>query len=209
MYQILLHMKTFLSIFKGLRRIDWAIVCIVLISYSPLVYGVVTDNHSGQSFATWALWTTLDIITLSIAIKERKSYMVILTVFTMLGFVMTTILFAKHMISWGTKETIVCGAVIVSFAGWYYFQLLKKDSWSATITATATEITAGIPLLIEIWKNDSPQTTTLLSFSGLFIANCLSIYGAKAWTVQDRLFSTSFALYNIFIIVPLVIRHLG
>ena len=202
-------MKTFFTVLTGLRRIDWIIVCIVLIAYSPLVYGVLTDNHSGQSFATWALWTTLDIITLSIAIKEKKSYMVILSVFTALGFVMTTILLAKHMVSWGTKETIVCGAVIVSFIGWYYFQILKKDSWTATIVATATEITAGIPLLIEIWKNDSPQTTTLLSFSGLLIANCISVYGAKAWTVQDRLFSTSFALYNILIIIPLMIRHLG
>lgn len=184
-----------------LRPIDWTIIGIGLACYIPLTYAIFTYDGAGQSFATWIMWSVLDLISLYVALKNKKSYPVILA-FTIGGIVITTSLILKQKIFWDNEATIVSLAVLLSMSAGYYYVEVKKNLYWATIWTTVAQIVAGIPLILQTYQH--PDSSVLLPYSGFLIINVLSLISADAWTIEDRFFSGCFTVSNIIILIPLI-----
>lgn len=186
---------------KNLRPIDWLIIFVTFISYVPLIIGIYETKGEIQRFSTWIMWTVLDIISLTIALKQRESYAVILA-FTIGGIAVTLTLIHLNRVGWGSTENLVLGAVILSMATWVHYGLFKKDWDRATIFATIAQIIAGIPFLVETWTH--PDLSTFIPYLGLFTVNYLTLMAAEGWTIKGSFFSGCFLIYNIALLIPLL-----
>ncbi len=191
--------------FLELRPIDWVIIGIASCSYLPIGFSIIRQDGEGQSFTTWFLWFLLDCVSCIIAIQQQKSYA--MTIAFVIGALAMSILMLtrKQKIIWKGFDTFISVLVALSFIAWVYsIFVMSGDLYWATIFSTIAQMIAGIPLLRKTWEK--PDLSSLPSYIGFWITNIITVYIAPTWTVPYIFFAGTFAIYNIFFILPLVIK---
>lgn len=165
--------------------IIWLSSLIALLLYYPLISGILKGEIK-QSVATWILWVFLDTIALVSIILQKGNYL-LLVFYCICGTIVTLSLVYKRLFSWTRFESFVLGLVIICLVVWS----LSGSRW-ATIASTIAVCISGAPQIRDSWR--TPDRTTGLIYVGYILANGLSFFGGKTWTIEERFYPGMMAL---------------
>ena len=157
----------------------WLSSIIAFFLYYPLFLGIMRDKIK-QSFATWALWVSLDTIAL-FSIMQQKGNFILVGLYTICGTIITLTLIYKKQVFWSTFETVVLTLVIGCLIVWS----MSGPRW-ATISSTIALCISGAPQIRDSYR--SPDRMTGVIYYGYALANSLSFIGGKSWTVEERFY---------------------
>lgn len=156
--------------------------------FVPMAIGAVRDG-GGQSFATWILWACLDSILTVSTILQQGNFLLPLG-FAVGGWVLTGILLVKGRFAWSRLDTVILVLVLGCLAGWKL-----GGAQTAIIAATLAICVAGIPGLLELWRQ--PQRAIGNLWAGYVLANGLAFLGGTAMTVPERFAPALFAAFSL------------
>lgn len=157
----------------------WSSSLLALTLYYPLISGILRGEIK-QNVATWMLWVSLDAIALTSLILQNGNYM-LLVCYNTCGLLVTSSLVYKKLFKWTRFETFVLALVIICLIIWS----LSGPMW-ATIASTVAIFISGCPQIRESWQE--PDRKTSLIYWGYTLANALSFFGGKAWTIEDTFY---------------------
>jgi len=157
--------------------------------FVPMAVEVMKDGGGGQSFATWVLWAALDSILTVSVIQQHGNFLLPLG-FVIGGVVVTGLLLAQGRFAWGRLDTVILALVLGCLAGWKL-----GGAKPATVAATTAICVAGIPGMIELWRNPQRQVGNI--WGGYVLANGLAFLGGTAMTVQERFAPGVFAAFSL------------
>lgn len=157
----------------------WASGLLGIILFLPLILGIL-KNKIEQSFATWILWLSLDLIALISIMLQKGNYS--LLVLYVIGSATTAfILICKKQFKWTRFETFVTFLVLVCIGFWY----TSGPRW-ATISSSIAVVISGLPQIKDSWNK--PDRTTGLIYIGYVFTNTLFFFSGKNWTIEDRFY---------------------
>lgn len=145
-------------------------------------YPLIRDILSGkatQNFATFLLWASLDIIA---AVTTRDGNFILPAAYAISGSTVATILAIKKQVSWSWIETGTTILVIACLILWK-----TKGEEIATVASSSAVVIATFPQARDTWKK--PEETPVSAYLMFLVANSLSFYAGKAWTIDERLYS--------------------
>jgi hypothetical protein len=159
--------------------------------YFPLCFKILRGDVR-QNFATWALWTLLDVVVAGTLMVQHGSYS--LAVAYTLGGAITVscILVARGGALWTKFESFVASLVIICVILWSL-----SGPMIGTIASTLAMVIAGIPQLIETYRN--PWSSPFGIYAGYFFANVLAAIGAKSWAIEERFYPCMAAAFCLLI----------
>jgi len=157
--------------------------------FIPMAVRIVKDGGAGQSFATWLLWAALDTILAASIIEQRGNFLLPLG-FALGSAVMTLLLLARGRFAWSRVESVTLILVLGCLFGWRL-----GGARIATIAATTGICLAGIPGLVELWRN--PQRAVGNIWGWYVLANGLAFLGGTAMTVEERFAPGMFAAFSL------------
>src|ERR1700690_2998756 len=157
--------------------------------FVPLAVGILKDGGAGQSFATWLLWAALDTVLTVSLFQQRGNYLLPLG-FAVGGATLTVLLLAKGRFAWGGMESVILALVL----GCLMVRRLG-GARTATVTATLGICLAGIPGLVELWRN--PQRKVGNLWGWYVLANGLAFLGGTALTLEERFVPGVFAAFSL------------
>ena len=145
------------------------------------------------SFATWLLWAALDTILTVSLFLQHGNYLLPLG-FAAGGIVLTTLLLVKGRFAWDRMDNIILVLVLGCLIGWKL-----GGAKTATVAATLGICLAGIPGLVELWRN--PQRKVGNIWGWYVLANGLAFLGGTAMTVEERFAPGVFAVFSLLMFV--------
>lgn len=157
----------------------------------PLIIGICKEKIK-QSFATFILWGALDIIAGVTSYLEKGNWYLPAGY----GFSATTVaifLLAKKQFSWSKVEWMTLGMVIVCLIFWRI-----SGEQTAIILSSVAVVAAGIPQMKDTWND--PVSTPKVLYCFFLLANTLSLIAGKAWTIEERFYSSSVVLLTLIIL---------
>jgi hypothetical protein len=173
--------------FHGFLKIAGGIGALAL--FVPMAAGNIKDGGAGQSCATWLLWAVLDTI-LTVSIIQQHGNFLLPLGFAAGSAALALLLLARGQFAWGRMESIALVLVLGCLAGW------KLGGARAATVATTTGIfLAGIPGVVELWRN--PQRKVGNIWGWYVLANGLAFLGGTAMTVQERFAPGVFTAYSL------------
>ncbi|MGH7975057.1 MAG: hypothetical protein ACREDS_04615 [Limisphaerales bacterium] len=164
-----------------------------LILFVPMAVEIVKTNGGGQSLSTWMLWTMLDT-TLTISTIVRHGNFLLPLAYAIGGWILTTLLLTRVRFVWNRLDSVILALVVCCLACWKF-----GGAEFAIIVTTAAVCFAGIPGLIELWRN--PQRAVGNIWAGYALANALAFFGGTAMTVEDRLAPGVFSVLSLVMFV--------
>ncbi|MGA2786653.1 MAG: hypothetical protein ABSF60_03920 [Verrucomicrobiota bacterium] len=157
--------------------------------FVPMAVEVVKDGGAGQSFATWMLWAALDtILTISLFL-QHGNYLLPLG-FATGGITLTTLLLIKGRFAWGRMDSVILVLVLGCLLGWKL-----GGAKMAAVAATLGICLAGVPGLVELWRN--PQRKVGNIWGWYVLANGLAFLGGTAMTMEERFAPGVFAAFSL------------
>ena len=161
--------------------------------FVPMAVEMVKDGGAGQSFATWMLWAALDtILTISLFL-QHGNYLLPLG-FATGGIALTTLLLVKGRFAWGRMDSVILVLVLGCLVGWKL-----GGAKTAAVAATLGICLAGIPGLVELWRN--PQRKVGNIWGWYMLANGLAFLGGTAMTMEERFAPGVFAVFSLLMFV--------
>ena len=157
----------------------WAGALLALTLYYPLISGI-SRGEIKQSFATWILWVTLDVIALVSILYQKGNYLILVS-YCIGGSVVTLLLLIKQPFKWTWFETFVTFLVIICLIVWKL-----SGSKMATIASTLAVVISGFPQFLKSWQKPDKKTGCI--YLGYTLANFLSFLGGQAWTIEERFY---------------------
>jgi len=161
--------------------------------FVPMAVGIIKDGGAGQSFATWMLWAALDTILTVSLFQQRGNYLLPLG-FAVGGATLTALLLFKGRFAWGRTESVILALVFGCLIGWRL-----GGATAATVAATLGICLAGIPGLVELWRN--PQRKVGNIWGWYVLANGLAFLGGTAMTMEERFAPGVFAAYSLLLFI--------
>ncbi len=153
-----------------------------LLLHIPLLIGI-WKNRIEQSFASYALWSTLDGIATMSLIAQNGNFW--LSLFYSIGAGLVAIsLLIKKQFSWSKFESFVSFLIIICLVTWYY-----SGPFLAMISSVSALSIASVPQIIDTLKK--PQSTPTILYCGFCTANLLSFIGGSAWVLEQKLYSAA------------------
>ena len=162
---------------------------LVLLLFIPMIAVAMKDDAAGQSFAMWMLWTALDLILTVSLFEQHGNYLVSLG-FAVGDAFMTVLLLVKGRFVWGRFETVILVLVLGCLVGWKL-----GGPVTATVATTLGICVAGIPGLVELWKN--PQRKVGHIWAAYVVANGLAFWGGRTMTIEQRFAPGVFAGFSL------------
>ena len=147
----------------------------------------ILSGKIAQSFASWALWASLDALTAATVIWQQGNYLLPIAYATGSCIVVASIWKSKNY-SWTWIETTCVCLACIAIVIWMFC-----GAWYATIVATIAVLIAGWPQLRDAYLR--PWECSILFWVGFVTANGLSTIGGKAWSVEERLYPACCTLY--------------
>jgi hypothetical protein len=161
--------------------------------FVPMTVEAIKDGGAGQSFATWLLWAALDtILTISLFL-QRGNYLLPLG-FAAGGIALTTLLLVKGRFAWGRMDSVILALVLGCLIGWRL-----GGEKTATVAATLGICLAGIPGLVELWRN--PQRKVGNIWGWYVLTNGLAFLGGTSMTLEERFAPGVFAVFSLLMFV--------
>ncbi len=166
----------------------------------PLVLGTFRQkNDRSQTFVTWILYFSLDIITFFSAIEtEKDSSFVILFGFSVGSFIMSLILFYQKKIKWTKLETVIISLVIICI---YLFK--SSGPYWALIFGIISESIIGVYLIIQTWQRPKVKYN-FTAYIIFLIVSILATINAEDWSIPKVGYPLCETILNIIIIMPLI-----
>lgn len=173
-------------------------VAVGALTYLYMVVMTVQGTGEGLSLTTFGLWATLAWIS-SITILKQKADPSVPIVYGVGSSSTAIALLIKGRYLWSTLDTIVAVLVLVCAVLW----LTSGPRWALIMSIVAGTI-AGIPFVIMTWKN--PEMSPVIANTGFLITNILALASAKAWTVEDRLYSSVNVVLCSLLVLPWLLQ---
>jgi hypothetical protein len=141
---------------------------------------------------TWLLWSIAPLIGAFASIANGFS-LALIPVFSLglAPFLVFIASFSNKNAYWELKKLdYICGLfAVLALLLW----AITNNPMTAVIFAIFSDIFAGIPTLIKIWK--FPQTETLTPYTTGFISSITALFAIKLWSFNE----TTFPIYLILI----------
>ena len=157
--------------------------------FVPMAIRIIKDGGAGQSFATWMLWAALDTILTVSLFLQHGNYLLPLG-FAAGGIALTILLLVKGRFAWGRMDSVFLVLVLGCLAGWKL-----GGARTATAATTLGICLAGIPGLVELWRN--PQRKVGNLWGWYVLANGLSFLGGTSMTLEERFAPGVFAAFSL------------
>ncbi len=167
-----------------------AVVAILI--YFFLCFQVLTGK-SKQNFATWALWAMIDAIAATTIIIQGGNYL-LPAIYSLGSAAVTLSILRSKNFAWTWFETMVACFVVICLVVWGI-----SGPWTATIASTLAMVIAGIPLTVESYRR--PWEQSFFIYLGYTVANILSTFGGKDWSVEERFYPASCFILCLIIVV--------
>jgi hypothetical protein len=164
-----------------------------LLMYVPLVISAVRDRGAGQSFATWGLWALLDTtVTVSLIVQRGNFWLT--AGFATGSIILALVLLGQGRFEWGRLETVILLLVLVCLGLWKF-----SGPKVATVAAAVAITIAGLPALVELWRN--PQPAIAHVWAGYTVASLLSFLGGTEWSIEERFAPGVFTVQSLALMV--------
>lgn len=150
-------------------------------AYIYMVTATVKGTGEGLSLSSFGLWSVLAWIT-SFTMLKQKANPAVPMIYGVGATVTTIILLIKGRYGWSSLDSVIAILVVICIALW----LTNGARWALVLSVLASVI-AAFPFMIMTWK--SPANSPIIPNSGFLLANTLAFISAKAWTLEDRLYS--------------------
>jgi hypothetical protein len=149
----------------------------------------LANNNVPQNIASWTMWALLDafVLVTCIAAGNKKPWLPL--GYTLGAFLVTCILFSKSGWKWGTVETVSAVGVLVALLSWW-----KLGPKTAIVAIVVAMLISSIPAVCDAWCQNGQNGWWY--WAGISFCCILSSYGAKAWTIEDRLFPVSSFVFS-------------
>ncbi len=170
---------------------------IAAIGYLVIIFGVLCRNDK-LNFATWMLWTVLDVIVLVNTIKAGADATLV-WVFSLGSGCTAIILLCKKQIAWGKVETFIAALVGICIV-----LNLCYDATAGIIFGTVATVAAGIPNALTLYRvmpNIRITVSVLCMFAASALIFCSTLDSENA---ADMIFPGGCTLYWL-IAVPLAV----
>lgn len=149
-------------------------------AYIPLTIGILR-NTARQSFAAFFLWGLLDTIAMMSAILQKGNFW--LAASNVAGaFSIACLLLYKRQFEWSRTETITSVLVIVCLMVWR-----SAGNTGAIIASSVAVVIAGIPQMVHTRRR--PEDTPMTVYFIWLVANLLSLFAGKSWTIDERFYA--------------------
>lgn len=168
-----------LTMISEVHWLVWVSVALSIVVYKRLI-GQIVRSTTKQSFATWSLWTVLDVIALVTTLIQEGNFL-LLVLYVMAGTVISLIILRYQGFSWDRFDLVVLALVIICMCVW-----AGSGPYWATIASTTAVFIAGFPLIKMAFQK--PHDQDLVIWIGFTAANALSIAGGKEWSVPERFY---------------------
>jgi hypothetical protein len=161
-----------------MKVIEIAIIFTGILPYILLVIAILNGSVK-QNFATWILWLALDCIMLRGIIVQNGSP-ILYSVFTFGTLAVTIVIVIKKQISWSKFESFVSLLVLLCMTVY-----VTSGAYTATIATTVALFIAGIPQIVDTYRN--PHTASTSAYLFFTTSSFLSLIENQKWTVPDKL----------------------
>jgi hypothetical protein len=151
-----------------------AALAVAAFSYFPLAKEIAKGED--QSFATWLLWSLLDLIT-CISVYRQNGEWNLIAGYVIGGLSISLLLFRQGKISWSWFEYFIVILLTLCLGLWY----LKGDR-AATVMGTTAVCIASLPQFLGDYKK--PKRKTVIAWYGFGISNLLTFFGAEEWGIK-------------------------
>ena len=151
-------------------------------------------NGEGLSLTTFGLWSALAWIT-SFTMLKQKANPAVPIVYAVGATATAIILLVKGRYGWSSFDSVITALVAVCIVLW----LTNGARW-ALILSVAAAVIASFPFIGMTWN--SPAHSPIVSNSGFLLANTLAFVSAKAWTLEDRLYSGANIIVCSLLVIP-------
>ena len=163
------------------QKLSTLSVIIGALAYLYMILTTVNGTGEGLSLSTFGLWSALAWITVFSTLKQGANPAIPM-IYGLGATVTTVVLLIKGRYGWTGFDT----AVAISFVGCILLWLISGPRWALVLSVFSSVLTAT-PFIVMTWTN--PQGSPIVANTGFFLANILSFVSAKAWTLEDRLYS--------------------
>jgi hypothetical protein len=159
---------------------------LALVMYVPLIVSAVRNKGAGLSFAMWALWAVLDtIVTTSLILQHGNFWLT--AGFAVGSTVLAIVLLVLGRFAWSRLETAILLLALVCLGIW-----TMSGPKVATVVTTLAIVLAGLPGMIELWRN--PQPVLAGVWAGYTVGNLLGLFGGTSWRIEERFAPGCFAV---------------
>jgi hypothetical protein len=176
------------------KKLGLLSVILAAVTYGFLVTSTSLGTGEGLSLTTYALWSALAWIT-GFAMKDKADPRVVMVYG--LGATSTTIvLLVKGRYGWTGLDAFVTILVVLCLVFW----LTKGARWAIVLSVIAATI-ASIPFILMTWRK--PEASPIIANSSFLLTNILALISAKAWTLEDRLYSVVNIIVCTILVIPI------
>lgn len=166
-------------------------------SYLYIVALASYGTGEGLSFATFGLWAALSWIGAFTMLKQGASPMIPLL--SGIGASSTAvILLAKGRYEWSGFDSVIAILVILCAVLW-----LTSGARRALILSVVAGTISSLPFIVVTWE--SPTSSPIVSNVSFLVANALAFASAKAWTVEDRLYTGVGVAICLLLVIPWIL----
>jgi len=144
----------------------------------------LTNNNVSQNIASWTMWAFLDAFVLVACFVAGNKRPWLHLGYTLGAFIVVCILFSKSGWKWGTVESVSAVGALLALLTWW-----KLGPKYAVVAIVVAITISSIPAVCDAWCQNNSAGWWF--WGGTACCCVLSTYGAKAWTVEDRLFPAS------------------
>jgi hypothetical protein len=150
-------------------------------AYAIMVTTTIEGTGEGLSLTTFGLWAALAWISGFTMLKQGANPAVPM-VYGVGATATTIVLLFKGRYDLTLQNAIIAALVVTCIVLWK----TKGARW-ALVLSVAAAVFAAVPFIVMTWK--APAVSPIIPSSGFLLANILSFVSAKAWTLEDRLYS--------------------
>ncbi len=143
----------------------------------------ILKSKAEQNFVAFLLWALLSIIlTITLLIEEGNYWLSLGNVLSETA--IAVLLVVKRQISWSWVEALTTALVIVCLVIWFFV-----GEKAAIVSASLATIAASIPQIVSTYKKPAETPTGI--YLAFVLANLLSLYAGKSWTIEERFYPVS------------------
>lgn len=153
----------------------------------------ILRSGAEQSFAAFTLWAMLDSIATITSMLEHGNFWLPLSNAAGSG-IIAALLVVKKQVSWSFVETLTSILVLVCLVVWYV-----AGGRAGIVASSMAVVIASIPQMVDTYRK--PEATPALAYFVFLIANLLSLYAGKSWTIEERFYQGCSVFLTVIIIV--------